>query len=170
MTNLDSILKSGDITLPTMVWSKLRETVEDRGSWCATVHGVAKSQTRFSDWTTTGNGDESSFWTRKLRYQKNPLLKVHKHRPALTQVHNVKLFECLGRAKPRNEHKHVPGYVSRHLPEANSDLLGTDQPKVIFILRLQSTKNKPKDNKNITKRLRQYTNEKCQEKTPKPSK
>ena len=33
--------------------SKLWEIVEDRGAWCATVHGVTKSQTRLSGWTTT---------------------------------------------------------------------------------------------------------------------
>ena len=32
--------------------SKLRETVEDRGAWCATVHRVAKSRTQLSNWTT----------------------------------------------------------------------------------------------------------------------
>ena len=38
---LDSITYSMDRNL-----RKLREIVEDRGAWRATVHGVAKSQTR----------------------------------------------------------------------------------------------------------------------------
>ena len=41
---LDSITNSMDINL-----SKFQEIVKDRGVWCATVHGVAKSQKRFSN-------------------------------------------------------------------------------------------------------------------------
>ena len=32
--------------------SKLQEMVKDRESWCAAVHGVRKSQTGLSDYTT----------------------------------------------------------------------------------------------------------------------
>ena len=44
MKCLDGITNSMDMNLNTLL-----EIVEDRGAWHATVHGVAKSQTRLSN-------------------------------------------------------------------------------------------------------------------------
>ena len=44
---LDGITDSVDMSL-----SKLWKIVKDREDWCATIHGVAKSQTQLSDQTS----------------------------------------------------------------------------------------------------------------------
>ena len=44
---LDNITDSMDLSL-----SKLQEIMKDRGVGCAAIHGVTKSRTQLSKWTT----------------------------------------------------------------------------------------------------------------------
>ena len=59
MRRMDGISDSMAMSL-----NKLWKTVKDRDAWCPAVHGVAKSQTQLTDWTTTK--DNYKFKTKGL--------------------------------------------------------------------------------------------------------
>ena len=54
----------GIIDLLDMNMSKLREIVKDREAWHTAVHGVTKSRTQLSDWTTTISDGKAKMWQR----------------------------------------------------------------------------------------------------------
>ena len=61
---LDGIINSMDFSL-----SKFRETVKDEEAWHAAIHGIAKSQTRLSDWTNKIIYMESTIWHKRIYVQ-----------------------------------------------------------------------------------------------------
>ena len=90
---LDSITDSADTNL-----SKLLEMVKDREAWSASIHGVAKSQTRLRDWTATSILAWRTTWIEEPgRLQSNGLQNVG-HNYAT----NVFTFSSKGSASGKN--------------------------------------------------------------------
>ena len=79
---LDGITDLMDVSL-----SELRELVMDREAWCAAIHGVAKSQTRLSDWTELKVlQSDIKWWSKKVR------LKRFKISPQLDFLFGILFF------------------------------------------------------------------------------
>ena len=94
---LDDITNSMGMSL-----SKVQEIVEDRAAWCVAVHGVRKSWTRLSDWTT-------STTTCKRDISKNRIWGQRGHHGPLYS----NPFENLGKHDQFLEKKKLPNADSR---------------------------------------------------------
>ena len=76
---LDAITNSIDMSL-----SKLQEIVKDREAWRAPVHGVTKSQTQLSDWTTAN--ENLNLKQRRIKWKIPQCVANHERKHCFTKL------------------------------------------------------------------------------------
>ena len=80
---LDSITDSMDMSL-----SKFRETMKDRDAWHVAVHGIIKSRTQLSDWTTT-MGNHLINISEVICLMVTPAISLKQSNPVITNLLSV---------------------------------------------------------------------------------